>query len=261
VAKATREFQALFLMELMKPMTEELADNSLLGEEGGTRSDLYSWFWNEALAKHMAGAWPLPSIPGAAEVAKTAAITALQKASIPLNAAACASSASPSAASPSTPAGMTGASPSAVRSPSSGTSSSSPTETHGAFESLIERVGRLFSLPVNLVRAVVQVESGGQHDAVSGKGAVGLMQLMPETAREMGISDPRNPWENLYAGAKYLSRQLERFGSVEKALAAYNAGPSSVEEHGGVPPYPETRRYVQRVLAAKARLDSNPADV
>ena len=125
----------------------------------------------------------------------------------------------------------------------------------------VAKAGRLFRLPVNLVRAVVQVESGGRSDAVSPKGAVGLMQVMPGTAQEMGARDPRNPWENLYAGVKYLSRQLERFGSLEHALAAYNAGPSAVEKHHGVPPFPETRTYVRRVLEAKARLDqSHPQD-
>ena len=81
------------------------------------------------------------------------------------------------------------------------------------------------------------------------------MQLMPDTAREMGIRNPQDPWENLYAGAKYLSRQVARFDTLEEAVAAYNAGPGAVEAHQGVPPFQETRTYVQRVLDTKARLD------
>ncbi|MEZ4654662.1 MAG: lytic transglycosylase domain-containing protein [Candidatus Eisenbacteria bacterium] len=119
----------------------------------------------------------------------------------------------------------------------------------------IRRASRLFDVPENLVRAVVLTESGGRSQAVSPKGAVGYMQVMPDTAREMGASDLRDPWQNVYAGTKYLRRQLDRFGSVEHALAAYNAGPGAVEKHGGIPPYRETRNYVQRVLAWKARLD------
>ena len=133
-----------------------------------------------------------------------------------------------------------------------------PAEVH----SLAEKAGRLFSLPENLVRAMVTVESGGRVNAVSGKGAVGLMQLMPGTAREMGVKDSRDAWDNLVGGAKYLARQLERFGRLDHALAAYNAGPGAVEKHGGVPPFPETRDYVHRVLAVKARLDrTHPVEI
>jgi soluble lytic murein transglycosylase-like protein len=125
---------------------------------------------------------------------------------------------------------------------------------------LAGKAGRLFSLPENLVRAIVTVESGGRTNAVSDKGAVGLMQLMPGTAKEMGVKDPLNAWDNLVGGAKYLARQLERFGRLDHALAAYNAGPGAVEKHAGVPPFAETRDYVRRVLQAKARLDrANPA--
>jgi len=122
-------------------------------------------------------------------------------------------------------------------------------------DDLIARAGRLFDLPVNLLRAVVQVESGGKPDAVSPSGAVGLMQLMPGTARELGVDDSKDPWQNIVGGAKYLARQLQRFGGLEEALAAYNAGPGAVARHGGIPPYAETRNYVERVLDLKARFD------
>ena len=106
-------------------------------------------------------------------------------------------------------------------------------------------------LPADLVRAVAHAESGFRQDAVSPKGAVGLMQLMPATAAELGV-DPHDASENLEGGARYLKRLLERFDGdrdqLVKALAAYNAGPGSVDVHGGLPPYPETVAYVARVL-------------
>ena len=119
----------------------------------------------------------------------------------------------------------------------------------------IRRASRLFDLPENLVRAVVLTESGGRANALSPKGAVGYMQVLPSTGKEMGASDLRDTWQNIYAGAKYLRKQLDRFGNLEHALAAYNAGPGAVERHGGIPPYRETRDYVQRVFSWMDRLE------
>jgi Transglycosylase SLT domain len=100
-----------------------------------------------------------------------------------------------------------------------------------------------------LVSAVVAVESGFQPQAVSPKGAQGLMQLMPRTAREMGVADPFDPAANLDGGSRYLSSLVARYdGDLTRALAAYNAGMGAVARHGGVPPYAETRRYVRKVL-------------
>ena len=99
-----------------------------------------------------------------------------------------------------------------------------------------------------LFRADVAVESGFQPDARSTKGAIGLSQLMPDTAVTLGV-DPYDPTQNLDGGARYLLTQLEKFKSVDLALAAYNAGPDAVAKYGGVPPFAETRGYVQKVLA------------
>ncbi len=115
---------------------------------------------------------------------------------------------------------------------------------------LIERHALSRGLDPRLVRAVVQAESGYNRFAVSVKGAQGLMQLMPETARELAVASPFDPAENLRGGTLYLRQMIERFdGRIEWALAAYNAGPGAVERFGGVPPYRETRAYVARVLA------------
>lgn len=116
------------------------------------------------------------------------------------------------------------------------------------FDELIERTSANFGLPSSLVKAVVRAESGFDAKAVSPMGASGLMQLMPGTARSLGVDDPFDPEQNINAGVEYLSRQLDRFGSVALALAAYNAGPNSVVEYGGIPPYRETQEYVSRVL-------------
>lgn len=113
----------------------------------------------------------------------------------------------------------------------------------------IERYASDHRLSQRLVQAVVQVESGYNPRALSRKGAQGLMQLMPETARELAVADAFNPEENLRGGTLYLRRMLDRFGDLQLALAAYNAGPTAVERHGGVPPYTETLNYVRRVLA------------
>lgn len=101
-----------------------------------------------------------------------------------------------------------------------------------------------YGISVSLLQSLAWSESRFDPDAVSPAGAIGLMQLMPETARALGV-DPRQPLQNIRGGAAYLRQQLDRFdGDLEKALAAYNAGPGWVEQHHGVPPFAETRRYV-----------------
>jgi soluble lytic murein transglycosylase-like protein len=113
---------------------------------------------------------------------------------------------------------------------------------------------RRHGLDPNLVLAVVSVESGFQADAVSNKGAQGLMQLMPATARELGVADALDPAQNLDGGTRYLRMLVAQYGGdLGKALAAYNAGPGAVKRHGGVPPYRETHHYIDRVLRARAK--------
>lgn len=113
---------------------------------------------------------------------------------------------------------------------------------------LIERFAAHHGLDATLVRAVVQVESGFNPRAQSSKGAMGLMQLMPGTARELAVTDPWDPEQNVRGGTAYLRRMLDRFGELELALAAYNAGPEAVVRHSGVPPFAETREYVRKIF-------------
>jgi hypothetical protein len=117
-----------------------------------------------------------------------------------------------------------------------------------AWSLFIERVAREFDLDPALIAAVIQTESAFFAGAVSRKGAQGLMQLMPDTGRAMGLTDPFDPEANIRAGSQYLKTQLRRFPDLEQALAAYNAGPGSVQRYGGVPPFAETRDFVARVL-------------
>jgi soluble lytic murein transglycosylase-like protein len=112
-------------------------------------------------------------------------------------------------------------------------------------------------LPQDLLRGVIHTESGGNPLAKSNKGATGLMQLMPATAKELGV-DPTDPVQNILGGARYLAQMKKRFGSDKLALAAYNAGPTAVEEHGGIPPYRETQDYVKRVTAAREKFRGTP---
>lgn len=118
------------------------------------------------------------------------------------------------------------------------------------FEQHIVAAAARHGVSEDLVRAIIQVESGFDHRARSPKGARGLMQLMPATGREMGARNLFDPEQNIFAGVRYLRFLLDAFdGDVTLATAAYNAGPAVVRRYGGVPPYEETRDYVERVRA------------
>lgn len=120
-----------------------------------------------------------------------------------------------------------------------------------AIESIIQKAASRFKVEPSLLRAMIKVESDFDRSAVSNKGAMGLMQLMPQTAREMDVKDPFDPIENIAGGTRYLSLLLERFkNDLRLTLAAYNAGPEKVEAYGGIPPIEETQSYVRRVLRA-----------
>lgn len=113
---------------------------------------------------------------------------------------------------------------------------------------LLDRAGEASDLSPRLLEAIAYVESRFRHNAVSPKGAIGMMQLMPATAGDLGV-DPRDPAQNARGGAAYLRQMLAMFdNNVELAVAAYNAGPNAVRKHNGVPPYAETRSYVAAVM-------------
>ena len=122
---------------------------------------------------------------------------------------------------------------------------------HTALQPLVRQVSHETGVDELLLHAVINQESSGNRWARSPKGAMGLMQLMPATARGLGLTETQfyEPYPNLLGGATYLKQQLRDFGSLELALAAYNAGPEAVRRHGGIPPYRETRNYVSRITS------------
>ena len=117
----------------------------------------------------------------------------------------------------------------------------------GEYLETAQEAARKHNIPEDLFLRLVQRESGWDIAAVSHKGATGLAQLMPDTAEMLGV-DINDPAQNLEGGARYLRMMYDRFGSWRLALAAYNAGPGAVDEHGGIPPYDETRNYVKAIL-------------
>jgi soluble lytic murein transglycosylase-like protein len=125
-------------------------------------------------------------------------------------------------------------------------------EVPAQVDALISAAAAAHDVDPDLVRAVIRVESAYKSKARSPKGAMGLMQLMPATAREYGVKNPYDPSENIHAGVKHLRMLLDRFG-LRLAVAAYNAGAGAVQRYGGVPPYRETREYVNKVLALAGR--------
>ncbi|SDB21044.1 protein of unknown function [Desulfonatronum thiosulfatophilum] len=113
----------------------------------------------------------------------------------------------------------------------------------------VERYGAQYGIDPNLILAVIEVESGFNHQAISRAGAQGLMQIMPATQQDLGLVSPFDPQENIEAGIRYLKMLMERFPDITLALAAYNAGPANVERYNGIPPFRETQDYVRKVLS------------
>lgn len=118
-----------------------------------------------------------------------------------------------------------------------------------SYDDVISEAAKRNDLSFSLLKALIHVESYFDPKAVSKKGAMGLCQIMPQNLERLQIADPFDPWENIMGGARYLRAMLDRFrGQLPLALAAYNAGPQAVERYNDIPPYPETKDYVQKVM-------------
>src|SRR6185437_5006859 len=136
------------------------------------------------------------------------------------------------------------------------------TLTAKGLDQIVSSAGEQHQIDPDFIRSVIKAESGFHQNAVSSKGALGLMQLMPGTASELGVTDPFDPNSNVEGGTKYLRDLLEKYNfDVNKALAAYNAGPKRVDRYHGVPPYNETQAYIARIIRDfnRQKIAKNPA--
>ncbi len=240
--KAAGDFEALFVYELLKTMRTSFASSK--SEEPGFGKDIFMSIADQALAEKMSESGDLGITRLLVEALDTraeAGITDVEGRGFETD---------PFAPLKCGPAPFIRMKP--LNSQHSGTIPATACDLDGTgsrVRSVIERSARKYGLPADLIRAVIQVESAGNSQAVSNRGAKGLMQLTDSTAQDLGVTDVFDPEENIDAGSRYLSSLVRRFsGDLRLALAAYNAGPAAVERHGGLPPYRETIQYVDKVL-------------
>ncbi|MDX9858169.1 MAG: transglycosylase SLT domain-containing protein [candidate division Zixibacteria bacterium] len=256
--KATREFEAFFMYELLKTMRKTIPDGTMTEGApltGSMGKETFTQMFDMEIGRRIAtgGAGSISdmlyrSLEDAIEARFRAADTAARGGPIPLER---------ETAVPIKPEPVPIAKP--VRQPielpskkepmpvESPAKQSSTDVIRSRFGDLIDRAAEEHNLDSALIASVIRVESEGDPAAVSPAGAKGLMQLMDGTAAELGVVDSLDPAQNIEGGSRYLAAMLKRFGDVRLALAAYNAGPGAVERFDGVPPFRETREYVEKV--------------
>ena len=261
--KATKELESFFVLHMLKAMRQTIPKSNLL--TGGLGEDTYTSMFDEELSKIVAG--------GPASLSE-ALYRSLEKhltaeSGDTLEASGIFKSGVPEKVQPSSSTSNDATKidkPKVETAPKEKPSSKTPSppvvrpkitsdavlKTYGP---TIEEASRKYDLDPTLVYSVIITESGGNPNAVSPKGAKGLMQLMDGTAEQMGVADSLNPQQNIHGGAKYLRQLLDKYnGDLPRTLAAYNAGPGAVDKHKGVPPYAETKRYVDKVMGHLSRI-------
>ncbi|MER3522597.1 MAG: murein transglycosylase [Ignavibacteria bacterium] len=239
--KAVREFESIFVGYMLKSMrnTVEKADNST----GGFGTEMLEGMFDVELAKHISGSSNL----GLAEMLyRTMTGESLPRSPLVTRVDGRGESTKPGGQVEQRR--VVPEVESNTAQPQSG-SAKTLTERLRSFDAYIREASERFGVKDSLIRAVIAAESSARPDARSAKDAKGLMQLLDATAEALGVKNIWDPRENILGGAKYLKQLLEQFDGDERlALASYNAGPAVVQKHGGIPPYPETREYVARVM-------------
>jgi Rod binding domain-containing protein len=253
--KATKEFESYFVLHMLKAMRKTIPKSDLTS--GGLGQGIYTEMFDEQLARKVSGG----SANSLADMLYKTLVTQLEatenspngvdnKISTNISDLPRYQNSSGNRISSGKP---------SVKQVEKTESSISPTIIHkpqmskdpilSKFGQSIKNASHKYDLNPQLIYSVILAESGGRPDAVSHKGAKGLMQLTDTTAVEMGVSDSLDPEQNIMGGAKYLRKMLNNFGgNLKLALAAYNAGPGTVSKYNGVPPYPETEKYIEKVL-------------
>jgi soluble lytic murein transglycosylase-like protein len=234
--KASQDFEAIFLRQIFQSMRKATSAMSETDEKDESSTQMQDLAWDGMADQAVrGGGFGLAKILYPKMLAgEGSAIPAQFKTQLPT---------------PATAASAYGA--------SSASKASSSTRIKN-LDQVVSQAATDSGLDPALIHAVIQAESGGNAKAKSAKGALGPMQLMPATAAELGV-DPLDPVQNILGGSRYLAAMKKQFGSDKLALAAYNAGPSAVERHGGVPPYAETQAYVRKVLQTRDTLSKrNP---
>ena len=246
--KACADFESIFIAKMFKSMRESSEENSIFGD--GFGADLYQGLFEEKVSEKLAQSGGLGigkalfdqlsekitnrSTTGEGSISIRKAILEQSTAKLKQTMPAEAETFSIQSA--------------AMRATTAG---SQPLyDRIKGFHHLVAAAAQKYALPMHLIYGVIAQESAGDPQAVSKVGAKGLMQLMDETASDLGVKDSFDPQQNVMGGAQYLREQLDRFdGDLKRALAAYNAGPGNVEKYQGIPPFSETRNYVTKVLS------------
>ena len=256
--KATKEFESYFLLHMMKAMRKTIPESGLL--DGGLGKDVYTGILDEEMARKMSGTSAgsigemlYKSLVGQLEATSKVEAEGGESAAISTDI-----SEEPRVGSSKLVFPKEAAPPAAI---SRAKATEQPPVPIGQkpkitndpilqkYGQLIDQASKKYNVHPQLIHSVIIAESGGRADAVSNKGAKGLMQLMDGTAEEMGVADSLDPKQNIFGGTKYLRKLMTTFdGDLKKALAAYNAGPGTVSKYNGVPPYRETQQYVEKIL-------------